>query len=142
MRDLRRQELQHRRVLRKTVSPRVLNDIAGRVPDNDVRLASNHHDCCGPDPNPHTFAASGVLVECRPLNVIVPMYLELSDDADALNDLPNAVLKLRICRVLRDPEGGDGFARLDEQVVLGVPVPIRCFEEVRWPVPPFELSAL
>src|ERR1700693_1620989 len=104
MRELRREEFQHRCVFRDALSFCVPNDIADCVLGNGVQLACNRRHSCHGNPNRHRLIASAVLVDCRPLDLVLAMYLELSDRAYTLNEIPNALLKTYLYRVPRDTE--------------------------------------
>jgi len=156
--QLRRQDIQLQRVscytfsffpgltlgsfLSETFSLLVHNDITGCVPQGDIWRPANEPQYSRPGPEHTAPGSCDIDVKRRPLNPVRLTHLKVSDSAGAFKEFACSVLDLRVRRELRDPECGDGFAPLDEQVALCVSAAERYFEEILWVVRPLEFGSL
>jgi hypothetical protein len=90
----------------------------------------------------HVLSSPLMLVDARPLKRGRAMHLKLSYQENRSNMRLNPSRKVFGHGVLRDGQGRNDSAILNDKVILSVGIAIRCLKEVCWLVHPLQLGAV
>jgi hypothetical protein len=140
--QLGRDGVQQRGVRGDAFGSRVPYDVTSWVSKDNIGLTNGFRTQHRAHTDGHVLSSPLMLVDARPLKRGRAMHLRLSYQENRSNMRLNPSRKVFGHGVLRDGQGRNDSAILNDKVILSVGIAVRCLKAAYWLVHPLQLGAV